>query len=63
MWFSLRAGLANTAAIAALALLPVVSFAAAMLKPPAEQVRIEFAAAQAATEDSAFSDLLSTEVR
>jgi hypothetical protein len=58
MWFSLRTGLANTAAIAALATLPLVSLAAAMLKPQAEPVRIDLATAQAATEDSAFSDLL-----
>jgi hypothetical protein len=62
MWFSLRTGLANTAAIAGLALLPVVSLAAAMLKPEAEQVRIELAAAQAAPLDSA-SDPLSTDLR
>jgi len=58
MWFSLRAGLANTAAIAALAMLPVVSVAAVMLKPPAEPARIELAAALAAPLESA-SDPLS----
>jgi len=58
MWFSLRAGLANTAAIAALAMLPVVSVAAVMLKPQAEPARIELAAALAAPLESA-SDPLS----
>jgi hypothetical protein len=43
MWFSLRSGLANMAAIAALALLPLVSFASAMLRNGPEQARVESA--------------------
>ena len=41
MWLSLRSGLANTAAIAALALLPLVTVATAMLKNGSEQARID----------------------
>lgn len=40
MWFSLRSGFANTAAIAAVALLPLISFASAMLKNGSEQARV-----------------------
>jgi hypothetical protein len=40
MWFSLRAGFANTAAIAALASLPLVSVAAAMLTGGSEPAHI-----------------------
>ena len=39
MWLSLRSGFANTAAIAALALLPLVTAATAMLKNGSESVR------------------------
>jgi hypothetical protein len=41
MWFSLRTGFANTAAIAALALLPLVSVAATMLKSGSEHSRVD----------------------
>jgi hypothetical protein len=41
LWLSLRSGLANTAAIAALALLPLVTFATAMLKNGSEQGRVD----------------------
>jgi hypothetical protein len=40
MWLSLRSGFANTAAIAALALLPLVSVAATILKSGSEQARV-----------------------
>jgi Na+-translocating ferredoxin:NAD+ oxidoreductase RNF subunit RnfB len=41
MWLSLRSGFANTAAIAALALLPLVTFASAMLNNASEQARVD----------------------
>ena len=41
MWLSLRSGFANTAAIAALALLPLVTVASAMLKNGSEQARVD----------------------
>jgi hypothetical protein len=40
VWLSLRAGFANTAAIAALALLPFVSMASTLLKHDAPQTRV-----------------------
>jgi len=41
MWLSLRSGFANTAAIAALALLPLVTVASAMLNNAAEKARVD----------------------
>jgi hypothetical protein len=41
MWFSLRAGVANTAVIAALGLLPLISVAVSMLKTGSEQAGAE----------------------
>jgi hypothetical protein len=41
MWFTLRSGLANTAAIAALALLPFVSVAGTLFKTGSEQARVD----------------------
>lgn len=41
MWFSLRVGLANTAVIAALAMLPLVSAAASLMKSGPEPVRLD----------------------
>jgi hypothetical protein len=40
MWLSLRSGFANTAAIAALALLPLISVASAMLKNGSGESRL-----------------------
>jgi hypothetical protein len=41
LWLSLRSGLPNAAAIAALALLPLVSAAGMLLKNGSEQARVD----------------------